>query len=616
MEEESKNNLKELRKDTICAIIPAVLNILLNFGFCGVYFLFSSHTPTLYFSFVIMYLIYAIVLVFVKKTHRATYIISALILIFSVINDIKMVFTSTPIYPSDIYFLGNIGEIAGIVKGDILSHISYLQHGILLVLLIGTCILARMNSITVESKKIRVITAVSVILVFTIMLVPINAKDQFILKTIYNTDGREDYEMVSTDFMYYTKYSVLAGMYGLELENRKTEPENYNEEEVINELNEADKSDITEKDLGKPNIIVMFQESYFDIENIEEVEFDRDITANFKNLQEKENGINLLSASYGGLSSNIEFELLTGANIAYFPTGYNPFTQLYKEKDANNKPSIIKELKNNGYYTKVVFGRDYYASKNIYKKLGIDEYANAYTDMPDYEEKIKGTYISDEALVDDVIDTLKNNNTDKPIFYMTATVQTHMPFSEDKYEEYDISIKNSSLSEEENGIILSYAQGIYDTNLQIQRLYEEIQKIEEPTIIVVLGDHLPYLYNEAGEDILGKLSYFNTEDDKVNLLRKYTTPGLVLSNYNVKMNFDSEYISPDMLLTSIVNRMDIELSPYYKWIYKIKNVLPAQNRYLTIDAQGQIYYMNEEMPKEMENAKKLRENMQYYLFEK
>lgn len=527
-----------------------------------------------------------------------------------------MVFTSTPIYPSDIYFLGNIGEIAGIVKGDILSHISYLQHGILLVLLIGTCILARMNSITVESKKIRVITAVSVILIFTIMLVPINAKDQFILKTIYDTDGREDYEMVSTDFMYYTKYSVLAGMYGLELENRKTEPENYNEEEVINELNEADKSDNTEKDLGKPNIIVMFQESYFDIENIEEVEFDKDITANFKNLQEKENGINLLSASYGGLSSNIEFELLTGANIAYFPTGYNPFTQLYKEKDANNKPSIIKELKNNGYYTKVVFGRDYYASKNIYKKLGIDEYANAYTDMPDYEEKIKGTYISDEALVDDVIDTLKNNNTDKPIFYMTATVQTHMPFSEDKYEEYDISIKNSSLSEEENGIILSYAQGIYDTNLQIQRLYEEIQKIEEPTIIVVLGDHLPYLYNEAGEDILGKLSYFNTEDDKVNLLRKYTTPGLVLSNYNVKMNFDSEYISPDMLLTSIVNRMDIELSPYYKWIYKIKNVLPAQNRYLTIDAQGQIYYMNEEMPKEMENAKKLRENMQYYLFEK
>ena len=448
------------------------------------------------------------------------------------------------------------------------------------------------------------------------MLIPITEKDQFILKTIYDTEGRKDYQAVSTDFMYYTKYSVLAGMYGLELENRKSEPTFYNEEEVLSVLNEASKKESEEKDLGKPNIIVMFQESYFDIENIEEIEFDKDITLNFRNLQEKENGVNLLSASYGGLSSNIEFELLTGGNLAYFSTGYNPFTQLYKGQEEDNKPSIIKELKNNGYYTKVVFGRDYYASKNIYKKLGIDEYVNEYVDMPDYEEKIKGTHISDEALVDDVINTLKNNDKDEPIFYMVATAQTHMPFSEDKYEEYDVNVKNSSLSEEEIGIILSYAQGVYDTNIQIQRLYEEIQNIEEPTIIVVLGDHLPYLYNSDGEDILEKLSYFNTDDDKLNLLRKYTTPGLVLSNYGVKIDFESEYISPDMLLTNIVNRMDIELSPYYKWLYSIRNILPAQNRYLSVDTNSTIYYINETMTEQMEETKRLRENIQYYLFEK
>ena len=616
MEEENKNNLKELRKDTICAIIPAILNLLLNFGFCGLLFMISVHIPALYLSFVIMYLIYVLILAIVKKTHIATYVVSIFTFVFSVINDIKLYYTSTPIYPSDIYFLGNIGDITSIVKNDFLFHINYLQIGILLVLLIATCILARKNTITIKSAKIRVITAITSILVFIIMLIPITEKDQFILKTIYDTDGREDYQTVSTDFMYYTKYSVLAGMYGLELENRKSEPTFYNEEEVLSVLNEASKKESEEKDLGKPNIIVMFQESYFDIENIEEIEFDKDITLNFRSLQEKENGVNLLSASYGGLSSNIEFELLTGGNLAYFSTGYNPFTQLYKGQEEDNKPSIIKELKNNGYYTKVVFGRDYYASKNIYKKLGIDEYVNEYVDMPDYEEKIKGTHISDEALVDDVINTLKNNDKDEPIFYMVATAQTHMPFSEDKYEEYDVNVKNSSLSEEEIGIILSYAQGVYDTNIQIQRLYEEIQNIEEPTIIVVLGDHLPYLYNSDGEDILNKLSYFNTENNKLNLLRKYTTPGLVLSNYGVKIDFESEYISPDMLLTNIVNRMDIELSPYYKWLYSIRNILPAQNRYLSVDTNSTIYYINETMTEQMEETKRLRENIQYYLFEK
>ena len=616
MEEESKNNLKELRKDTICAIIPAILNLLLNFGFCGLLFMVSAHTPALYLSFVIMYLIYALILSIVKKTHIATYIISILTFVFSVINDIKLYYTSTPIYPSDIYFLGNIGDITSIVKNDFIFHINYPQMGILLVLLILVCILAKKNTVTIESTKIRVITAITSILVFAIMLLPITEKDQFILKYIYDTEGRKDYEAVSTDFMYYTKYSVLAGMYGLELENRKSEPTDYNEEEVIAVLNEASKEADEEKDLGKPNIIVMFQESYFDIENIEEIKFDKDITANFRNLQEKENGVNLLSASYGGLSSNIEFELLTGGNLAYFPTGYNPFTQLYKGKEEDNKPSIIKELNNNGYYTKVVFGRDYYISGNIYNKLGIDEYVNAYADMPDYEEKVKGTHISDEALVDDVINTLKNSDKDEPIFYMVATVQTHMPFSEDKYDEYDINVTNSELSEEETGIIVSYAQGVYDTNIQIQRLYEEIQNIEEPTIVVVLGDHLPYLYNSDGEDILSKLSYFNTGDDKLNLLRKYTTPGLVLSNYGVEIDFGSEYISPDMLLTNIVNRMDIELSPYYKWLYSIRNILPAQNRYLSLDTNGSIYYTNEKMTEQMEDTKRLRENMQYYLFEK
>lgn len=64
----------------------------------------------------------------------------------------------------------------------------------------------------------------------------------------------------------------------------------------------------------------------------------------------------------------------------------------------------------------MVFGRDYYLSESIYKKLGIDEYINAYSDMPDYEQKIKGTYISDEALVDEVIEALKNKSPDEKIF--------------------------------------------------------------------------------------------------------------------------------------------------------------------------------------------------------
>ena len=71
-----------------------------------------------------------------------------------------------------------------------------------------------------------------------------------------------------------------------------------------------------------------------------------------------------------------------------------------------------------------------------------------------------------------------------------------------------------------------------------------------------------------------------------------------------------------MLLSSIINDMEIEISNYYKWLYKIRNILPAQNQYMTLDCDGNIYYNNENLPEEMKKAWQLRENMQYYLFEK
>lgn len=609
----NKHNLLNLKKEWIIAMIPAILNILLNYGICNYYFLSTIDLVTTCFSFIIMYLIYLLITIFMKKTYRTTYLIAIFIFIISIINNIKLYYTNSPIYLSDLFLLGNIREITGIVKHDIIYHIDYVQLGILFILLFLTCIISRKYSFSFLDVKKRVISAITIIAIFLLMLIPIQAKDQFILKYLYQISERKDYKAIATGEDYYRTYGVLAGMYGLVLENRKMEPEFYNEEEVIQTLENVTKS--TGK-YQKPNIIVMFQESYWNIENIEEVEFDKNLTQNIENLKEKGNNVKLLSASYGGMSSNIEFELLTGGNLAYFPTGYNPFLQLYRTKDAENKPSIIKELNRNGYYTKVTFGKDYYLSENTYKKLGIKEYENAYLDWEDYDEKVKGTYISDEALVDDVIDTLKNKREDEKLFYMVATIQTHMPFKKEVYEKYDINITKSKLNEEETDIILSYAQGIYDTNIQIKRLYDEIQKMEEPIILVFLGDHLPYLYNKEGEDILAKLSYFNTEDEKLNLLRKYTTEALILSNFNMEVGFETEYISPDMLLSILVNKIDMDISPYYSWLYEIRNILPAQNQYITIDREGKVYYTNEKLSENMQKTRILRENIQHYLFEK
>ena len=262
---ETKKDNKEVRKEInkllIIAIIPVFLNQLLSYGICNLR-LSYLYMPALFFSAAIMYGIYFLITAIVKKTHIATYIIAIIIFIISIISNIKLYYTGSPIYLSDVYFLNNIGEVTGLVKGDVLQHIDYVKHLILLVLLIWICIISKKYSYEIKTNKNRIIIGVSIIVAFAIIFVPIKPKDTFILNIIYDVDGRKDYEATTTGIDYYIKYGVLAGMYGMELENRSTPPEGYNEDVVKQELENASEIEQETKDLQKPNIIVMFQESY------------------------------------------------------------------------------------------------------------------------------------------------------------------------------------------------------------------------------------------------------------------------------------------------------------------------------------------------------------------
>lgn len=621
MKKEKERKKNKIIKEVIVGIIPIVLNMLFHYGICNNNIFFTEQI-SLIFSIFIMYIFVGIITSLVKKTHITTYILSILIFVISVISNIKLNYTNSPIYLSDIYFLKNIFEVSGIVKNDVFTQINYWQLIILFVSLLITCIVSKKASIEIKTTKTKAILGVSTMLLAVLTFMPVQAKDDFLLNTVYGLKERKDYKAITRGFDYYSKYGVLSGMYGLYLEEKVVLPEGYNKEEIKNMIKQAEsvseedqKLNENKKTNQKPNIILMFQESYWDIENLEEIEFNKDITENMDKLKEKGTYLKMLSPSYGGLSSNVEFELLTGGNLAYFKTGFNPFIQLYSKQSSEKNPSIIKDLKINGYTSKIVFGVDYYLSESVYKRLGVDEYINTCIDKKEeYDEKVKGIYISDKALVDYALDALKNKKEDEKIFYMTCTIQSHMPFYKEKYKNYDIEVTKSSLTEEETGTILSYAQGVYDTNIQIQRLYEEIQNIEEPTIVIVLGDHLPYLYNGKGEDILQKLSYFNTGNEELDLLRKYTTDALILSNYKTKLEFDSEYISPDLLITSIINNLDIQISPFYKWLYQTKDIMPAQNQYLILDKDLNKYSKEDVLPQEIQNIKDIKEKMQYYYF--
>jgi hypothetical protein len=143
------------------------------------------------------------------------------------------------------------------------------------------------------------------------------------------------------------------------------------------------------------------------------------------------------------------------------------------------------------------------------------------------------------------------------------------------------------------------------------RLYEYIQTVKEPTIMVFFGDHLPYLTDtETGDDLIESLSYFNTDDSLLNTYRKYNTQALILANFDLGENENMDYLSPDMLLTTIVNKMGLNLTSYYRWLYTTKDSLPSSNYLVTADSNGNLSWTNS-LDEEVKVTLELKEKMQY-----
>ena len=511
-----------------------------------------------------------------------------------VVSEIKLHFLGQPFYLQDLAYISNLSEIINISKNGLFSMITSMPISVFicLILLIFLNIISFKfnNKINRFSRK-SIITLFVSIIVIILLVIPNKTINHFILKHFYAIDKREDYSAILSNDQYYHMYGPLLSLYSNMLESRVFKPGDYDENLIENTLKNSKKEN--NKILGKPNIIVIFSESFFDVDLIDEIKFDKKITENYNNLKEKGLVFDMLSPSYGGISANVEFEFLTGGSLNYFGMSSVPYMQFYNNSNYYDSPSIIKELKNNGYYTKL---SSFTSSKlfDCQKAYNFFEIDDVDYDLNVDEKNIKGTYPSEDYVVDKIIKQL--NDSKKPLFYMIRTMETHMPNYLNKYTDYDIDIEYSNLDRSVTSYLKSFSQGIYDADIALGKIYEYIQTIDEPTLIIFYGDHLPYLGDTT------KFSYFSTDDEKLNLYRIYNTEGLILSNYDISElkveNENIKYLGPDLLGTYILNHMDINISDYYVWLYNTKDTIGTSNRFLSVDQAGNIYY-NNELPDKM-----------------
>ena len=340
----------------------------------------------------------------------------------------------------------------------------------------------------------------------------------------------------------------------------------------------------------RPNVIWIMGEAFTDLSQDEHFSFapGNDPNENFKKLQK--NSImhgRIVTPSFGGGTGDTEFDVLTGAlTIDCAPDESFAFNAIKRE--VSSLPRLFNTI---GYKT-MAFHPGFawfYGRQDVYPKLGFQD--NFFLENIDQPE-MKGGYVSErqfsEIFRSRFLQALENS--DEPIFSYGLDIQNHGPYFYDKYGKnlpYQCKV---TLSEEAANNFGSYFLGVKDMDIMLGEVYDMIMSLEEPTIMVFYGDHLPGLGSDpsAFDEIGIKLSH----DDLEKEIEFYSTPYVILANEsgraflnreNVEIQ-DGNAVSANYLPSMVLDMLNYnKVDNFFIYNSEMRKKLPIISRNFVFD---------------------------------
>ena len=357
-------------------LIPTALIIFTHVLFlkCNNFMYGSMYRNSFFLSLLIYFSILVILFSISRKSTTSIIILVIINTTIFIINQFKIIYEGTPLFISDLYFLGNGKNIKNFIGNSFFDNFCSISIYIIVLILIGVVLITtcKKTEIQIISKKIRLSLLSLGILILFILFIPIKSNKELYNNLFFLGDKYKDYNSYTTYVNMYGLYGIIGGIYSQHLESQIQKPKNYNENN-LNKILKEHKNEKKDNNIGTPNIIVILSESFFDISLLsDDITFDKNITKNFNDFKNEGYLVNMISPSYGGMTANVAYEFLTGANMSFFSLGYIPFMQLYKED--RSYISITNDLTNNNYQCSIILGEDSYDSSKIYNMLGFENY--------------------------------------------------------------------------------------------------------------------------------------------------------------------------------------------------------------------------------------------------
>lgn len=337
----------------------------------------------------------------------------------------------------------------------------------------------------------------------------------------------------------------------------------------------------------QPNIICIMNETFSDLNYIDEVETTEEILPFINSLKENTIKGKLNMSIFGSNTANSEFEFLTGNSMAFLPGR----TVVYEFFVRNAMPNLTYNLTSTGYtYNKALhpFKRDGWNREYVYQCMGFSEFKDQ--TMFTNQDKVR-KFISDEADFKEIIQEYEKTreSSDDPFYLFNVTMQNHGGYGAlSGVIDEPVQFKDPYL--QKSAMATQYLNLMHLSDQATEELIHYFEQVDEPTVIVMFGDHMATLSEKIYERIYGKsLNSLDVEETN----RMYTTPYFIWANYDIpeeeNLDMSANYLSSYLLKT-----LGLPMTGYQKYLMDLYEKLPVISQICHKDADGNYYAREDE----------------------
>lgn len=213
----------------------------------------------------------------------------------------------------------------------------------------------------------------------------------------------------------------------------------------------------------------------------------------------------------------------------------------------------------------------FYNRRNVNEYLGFDSFEH-YDNKYKFKEK---SNLEDWHFFDSIIEGYENNKAEnKPYFHFSVTYQNHGPYSNERLTEEEYLKNKNHYDEGTYNMVNNYFAGINQTDKALKKIIDYFRNEEEPTIIIIFGDHNPWLGKDhVGYDMMNIDLDLSTVEGFKNY---YQTPYIIWGNSGAKKMFNKDFIgegntiSPNFLMPELFHYLGWEGNEYMQYLLNVK----------------------------------------------